>query len=629
MNKKLRISDKYKEPLWAICLVLLIISAYLPALRGGFIWDDDDWVYENPYVTGEKSIWRVWYTTEIPGQNYPLTYTFFRLQSRLWGLNPFGYHLSNVLLHAVNALLLLSVLRNLKVRGAWFVATVFALHPLMVESVAWITEAKNLLSAFFLFLSLLLFFRFGNTGRKSTYSLSLLLYLLALLSKTFICTFPVILLILRWYRKGRVAGEYVIKILPFFFLSLLAGAFTWFYEVRYVGTRGDDWAMPFPDRILVAGKAFWFYLGKLTLPLKITFIYPHWEVSPGNINQWIFPISAIFILAILWRARNRIGRGPFTALACYSVLLFPALGFVSFYAQIYSFVADHYAYLAVIGPTVIIVATFESIVSSKTSLKLSAGLIAICFFILTFSRAQVYKDSETLFREVIEKNPNSWMAHNNLGQELVNKDRIDEALAHYYEALRYKMDSVRIRNNLGDALIRQREINQALIHLNEALQLNPNYAPAYNNLGLASLEQGKIDEAAGYFLKAVQFRPVLVEAYNNLGIALSKQGELDEAIKYYLQALRLKPDYVEAHYNLGIDLDEQGKPKDAIFHLSEALRIDPDYEEAHNNLGYLLARQGKFEEALHHFNEALRIKPNFPEALRNRRLALEKIREGK
>ncbi|MDP8247486.1 MAG: tetratricopeptide repeat protein [Candidatus Tritonobacter lacicola] len=585
----------------AAAIALLVFLAYLPALSAGFIWDDDAWVYNNPYVKGERSILKVWYTAEVPGQNYPLTYTFFWVQCRLWGLNPLGYHLSNIVLHILDAVLLWAVLRKLHAPAAWFVAAVFALHPLMVESVAWVTEAKNVLSAFFLFSALLLFLRFELDGKRSSYALSIMLYMLALLSKTSICTFPLILIILRWYREGEVRFKYIRKLLPLFTLSLLAGAFTWYYETGHVGVRGMEWAMPFTARIIIAGKAFWFYLGKLLLPVKLTFIYPRWYPSPERAGEWVFPVTALAFLVFLWLARRRLGRGPFACLASYTVLALPALGFIGFYAQIYSFVADHYVYLAVIGPIAIVSAGASRLISNAWIKNILGCAVLVSLGILTFNQSGIYLDPETLWLDTIKKNPRAWMAHNNLGVLYARQGRLNKAIDRYSEALRINPDHAGALNKLGEALALQGRFDEAVARYSEALRISPGYAEAHYNLGKALARKGAFDEAILHYSRAIRFKPGHAAAHYNLGNALAAQGAFDAAVAQYAEALRIKPDHEKAHVNLGNACQKLGRYPYAVRAYKRAILINTDNVSAHFNLGIAYLHLGDGDSALYEY----------------------------
>ncbi len=637
-----------RKVLAAGCLFLLILAAYLPVFRAGFVWDDDSWVWANPHVRGERPILRVWHTDEAPGQNYPLTSTFFWAQARLWGFGPFGYHLLNVLLHSADAALLWLVLRRLKLRGAWLAAAFFGLHPINVESVAWVTEAKNVLSAFFLLLSLLAFLRWAEGGRRGWYPASLALYLLALSAKTFVAVFPFALFVLRWYRGERLGRRTVAAVSPFLLLSLIAGAYTWRLEVVHVGARGEAWALSFAERLLVAGRAFWFYLAQIVFPARLSFVYPRWEISTGAASAWLFPGLAAALFALLWLLR-RARRGPLAAAALYAVLLAPSLGFVSFFAQIYSFVADHYAYLASAAPLAAAAWLVRGL-PARFVRPAGAALLAVLFF-LTARQAGRYRSSQILFRDVLEKNPSCWLARNNLANELFAEGKTEEALAELAAALSARPGDPRILSNLGHALLRTGRIGEAEQRLREAITADPAFAPARHLLGLlffeggrpeeaireyeeavrldprngealndlaeALIARGRTAEAAPYLERAIRLRPAYPEAHNNRGIAFSRMGLLEAAIREYDEAIRLRPDYAEAHYNAGIDLDGLGRLAEAEERYRRALEIRPSYAEAHANLGVTLFRLGRTAEAAAEFREALRIRPDYPEAKLN------------
>jgi Flp pilus assembly protein TadD len=637
-------------------LCLIILAAYLPVFRAGFVWDDDAWVWANPHVRGERSILRVWHTDESLGQNYPLTYTFFWLEARLWGFHPFGYHLANVLLHGADAVLLWLILRRLKLRGAWAAAAAFGLHPINVESVAWVTEAKNVLSAFFLLSSLLAFLRWEEQRRASRYAASLALYFLALTAKTFVATFPLALLTLRWWRGEKISRRMLGETAPFLLLSLLAGAYTWRLEVAHVGTRGEPWSLAWPERILVAGRALWFYLAKIVFPVRLSFVYPRWEISAGDAVVWLYPLLAAIILIAFWNRRRK-GRGAFAAAALYAVLLAPALGFISFYAQIYSFVADHYAYLAAAVP-IAAAASLAGALPPRVARAAGAAVLSVLFLLTTLQTGK-YRDSQTLFRDVIEKNGACWLARNNLANDLFAEGKTAEAIAELETALRTRPDDPRLLANLGHALLRTGRAEEAEPLLRKAIAVDPAYAPARNTLGVLLFEGGRTDEAireyeeairidpasgeahnnlaealiyrgrtaeaAPHLDRAIRLQPAYPEAHNNRGIALSRMGLLEQAIREYDEAIRLRPLYAEAHYNAGIDLDSLGRFEEAAARYRRAIEIRPAYAEAHANLGVTLSRQGKFAEAGEEFREALRIRPDFPEAQHNLARTLERL----
>src|ERR1700704_5564538 len=336
-------------------LVALIIMAYQQVWHAGFIWDDDAYVTRNPTLRDLHGLWRIWFDVTSTPQYYPLVHTSFWLEYHLWGLNPFGFHLTNVLLHAIGAVLLWRILVRLQLPGAWLAAAIFAVHPVEVESVAWITERKNVLSAVFYFAAALAYLRFvskrddQNPNRASPYFISLVLFICALLSKTVACSLPAALLLVRWWRKGRLSWRDAFPLVPFFVIGASMGLLTAWLEQHHVLAEGAQWSYTFLERCLIAGRGICFYAAKFFWPHKLAFIYPRWNIDAHSIGQWIFPIAVIVIVVVLWCARRRLGRGTLVAFLIFIGTLFPALGFFNVYPFRYSFVADHFQYLASIG----------------------------------------------------------------------------------------------------------------------------------------------------------------------------------------------------------------------------------------------------------------------------------------
>jgi len=499
-------------------IVLFVFLAYLPALRGGFIWDDDTYVTENATLHDLGGLQRIWFEASAEPQYYPMVFTTFWLEYHLWGLNPVGFHLINVLLHATAAILLWQVLLRLRIRGAWLAAVLFALHPIEVESVAWITERKNVLSAVFYFAAALAYLRFvglkesggPNRLRWSWYLAALVLFVAALLSKTVTCSLPAALLLVSWWKKGRVPRVEILPLLPFFALGAGLGLMTAWIEKHYVGTQGAEWSLTFADRCLIAGRALWFYAGKLVWPAHLTFIYPRWNIEPGVWWQWLFPIAAAGVGAGLWLARRRIGREPLVAVLFFAGTLGPALSFVDVYPMRYSFVADHFQYLAGIGLIVLGAAVLNRVP------RVIPAMLVVLLGALTWQQAGIYRNPETLWRDTLAKNPDCWMAHNNLGLLLSDQGRIEEAMQHYHQSL----------------------------------QINPNNDEALYNLGVALAGEGRFDEAIENYRKAIQIDPNFGDALNNLGVALADEGRFDEAIKNYHRALQISPDFPRALNNL-------------------------------------------------------------------------------
>lgn len=598
-------------------LVALTLLVYLPAMRGGFVWDDNTMLTDN-IVLKEHGLYRSWLTTEQPNY-WPLTWTSYWLEYQLWGLNPTGYHVVNVLLHAVSALLIWRILIQLNVPGAWVAAAVFAVHPVNVESVAWITQRKNTLSLFFFLLSLLCYLRFDYRGPRGLYWTALVLFVFAMLSKGTVVALPVVLLMCVWWLRSAIGRRDVLRSIPFFAVSAVMSAVEiWFQYVRAIGdevVRADT----FFARLAGAGWVVWFYLYKALLPINLSFIYPRWEIDPTNWLSYIPDLVLLGLLGLCWRFRRSWGRAALFALGYFVVTLGPVLGFLNFYFMKYSFVADHYQYVSIIGIIALVVAAGWTILKrvgrgDAQFAYVGTAAVLVALGLLTWRQGHIYKDHETLWRETLRRNPNASMAHNNLGFILEAQGNIDEAISHYRQAVKIEPDHDKAHSNLAHALVSQGQLDEAVKQYLQHLRIKPDDANAHNNLGNVLLTLGRPQEAESHLRQALRINPGDAGAHNNLAAVLVSQGKLHEGISHLRQALKLKPDYAGAHNNLGRVLAAQGHLDTAIDHFRQALRIDPELADAHESLGRALARQGKRDEAIKHYEEALRIMKSSPEA---------------
>ena len=551
------------------------------------------------------------------------------MEYHLWRLQPFGYHLVNVLVHTLNALFLWKVLRRLNVAGAWVAAAIFAIHPVEVESVAWVSELKNLLSTAFYLGAVLAFVRFRplsgaaetGSGDWRFYWLAIGLFVCALLSKTVACSLPVALVLLIWWKTGRVERRDVAALGPMFALGIIFGLTTAWLEKYHNGARGAEWSLSFLQRNLLAGRALWFYAAKVFWPAPLTFNYPRWDIDAGLWWQYVFPFAALAVLLALWRLRSRIGRGPLVAVLYFAVTLAPALGFVNVFPFLYSYVADHFQYLACIGLIALTAgagaATCQRAGPQVRSLgKLAAVLVLVLLGVSTWKQAHIYKDLETLWRDTLAKNPSAWLAHNNLSNILIQQGKFEEATWHLEQALRFKPDAIQ-HYNLGLALARLGQLQDAIAHYEQALRLKPDYAEADCDLGIALAQTGRTQEAVRHFERALKIKPDYVEAHDNLGVTLVRLGRITEAKAQWEQALRLKPDDAGAHANLANALKQEGRLEEAVAHYEQALRIDPALAGADYNLGLALARLGRLPDAITHYEQALRLKPGDAETHRD------------
>ncbi len=599
---------------WICALIFCAtLLAYFPALRGGFIWDDAAHITRRD-LQSLHGLERIWFDVGATQQYYPLLHSAFWLEHHLFGGSPLGYHLINVLLHAAAACLLGAALRRLAVPGAWLAALLFALHPVCVESVAWIAEQKNTLSTVLYFCAMLAYFRFDEKRRAGWYVLATGIFLAALLTKTVTATLPAALLVIFWWRRGglRLRRD-VAPLLPWFVLGAAAGGLTSWVEGTQVGAAGPDFALTFAQRGLLAGRAVWFYLSRLFWPADLTFIYPRWTLDAGAAWQWLFPAGALILVLALWIRRRW---AALAALLFFVGTLFPALGFINVYPFLFSFVADHFQYLACTGVLALAAAGMAAMTARATlwSGRLPAGLLLTALGILTWRQAGMYRDVFTLYEATLIKNPGCWMAHNNLAEALTEAGRPGEAIPHLEKALALRPDYPEAENNLANALTETGRPHEAIPHLKKALGLRTDYPEAENNLGDDLSRLGRIKEAIPHLERALKLQPALAEAHNNMGVALMMSGRSAEGIAELEKALQLKPDYPVARFNLGLARANTGHPHEAVPEFAEAVRLKPDYAAAELNWAINLAVTGKLPEAIPHFERAIELSPRDPTA---------------
>lgn len=592
-----------------LILTTLIVFHQLPS--HDFInLDDDLFVYENPQVqaglTKQSVIWA--FTTFHPDYWRPLSWLSHMLDCQLFGLRPGLHHLVNLLFHLANTALLLFILR--KMTGSlWrssFVAALFALHPLHVESVAWVAERKDVLAAFFWLLTMWAYSRYAELPERNRYLFILPFFALGLMTKPIVVTLPVVLLLLDFWPLGRlqlhqvgprsnpgVAKSSAISLvwekIPLFALSAGMIGLT-LLATEEVGTLKSFDLFPLSTRIANALVTYPSYLIKMIRPQGLAVYYPY----PTAIPMWQGAGAGILLVClsvIMIRAgRNR----PYLAVGWlwYLTTLLPVIGLVQAGSQA---MADRYTYLSLIGPFIMIAWTVPSLLEGwrhrRVVLALSTTILFSFLVVCTWVQLQHWKNSVTLFQHTIDVTSDNYFAHNNLGVALARQGRLDEAIHHYSKSLHIRPDQAEVHNNLGNALVARGDFEEALGHYYEALRIKPDFA----------------------------------SAHNNLGSVLARQGKVDEAVKHYQEALRIKPDYAGAHYNLGNVLVDRGNVDEAISHYTATLQIWPDWAGAHNNLGLALEKRGRLEEAISHYKEALRIKPDYAKAKDNLERALRLV----
>ena len=593
---------------WLFGLILIGATAlaYQPAWNGKPIWDDDLHITP-PELRSVHGLVRIWTEPSAAPQYYPLLHTVFWIEHKFWGDWPLPYHLVNVVLHALTALLILKIFQRLQLAGAWFAAAIFALHPVMVESVAWISEFKNTLSGALGVMSALVYLNFDETRSRRSYFIAVALFLAGVMTKTVVVTLPVVLLIIFWWKRRTLSWKRdLAALLPFLLIGFAAGLVTVWVEQKFCAEQGETFNFTLIERFLIAGRLFWFYLGELLWPRNLMLIYPAWDIRQSDWSQYLYPLAAALLFLALWMIRNK-SRGPFAAAVAYLVMLFPVLGFfnLSYFMSVLGpdhhaaiFRADHFQYLAAAAVFAPVGTGFDWLVErtkAKPRPALYAGSITLLllFASLTWLQSANYRDPETAFRAVIAKNPNSPTAQSNLAGALLKRGAIDEAIVHSRRSLEVEPNFQFGHYNLGAALLQKGDFDAAIEELRKALAINPNDFKTYYTLGNALSKNGALDEAIASYQSALGLQPALADAHTNLANLLLEKGDAEAALAHYRKAVELQPNEPGTHYNLGVGLARNGQLDPAIAELRTALRIDPAYPDAEPLLRDLLAQKSR------------------------------------
>jgi tetratricopeptide (TPR) repeat protein len=652
-------------------LVTAVILTYAPAWRAGFIWDDDKYVTQNELLTTPDGLKRIWFSLDSPSQYFPLVYTSFRLERAFWGLNPAPYHLTNIFLHAINALLVWRLLARLRVPGCWFAAALFALHPVQVESVAWVTERKNMLVCLFSLLSAWAWLEFSGIGegadvgsrrreeadtnsleasassrrRLLLYLLSLFLFALALFSKTTACTLPLAFVLLEWWKRNRIPWPRFAQILPFLLMAIAMGLVTIWWEQHHQGVKGKLEGISYLDRFLIANQAIWFYLGKLVWPGNLSFNYPLWKITPANPAAWIWPVLTVVVSLVLFfpllplRKESRaLNRGAITAAGFYVLTLSPLLGFFMLATFKYSYVADHYQYVAAIGPfalaAVAINRALESIGKENPVAKpIGLGLLLLVLAVLSFNQSATYASSETLWRATIQHNPDSFLAHNNIAVDLEAKRQLDEAITHYRKAFDLQPDAL-TGLNLGNALLRVQQPDDAILYYTKALELQSNAPSILFRLGDALALKGELDNAILNYRKALALQTNSAAIHTHLATALIRKGRITEAVAEYEKAIQFEPSNLVALNNLARVLS--ASPDDSVRNGDRAVALAQKAVELSggNSPGFLgtlaisYANVGRFSDAIAAAQKALQLPKLNPATARSLKTELDLYQSG-
>jgi tetratricopeptide (TPR) repeat protein len=650
-------------------LAVLVWVAFGQAVHYRFVnFDDDVYVYKNEHVSsGVTKAGAQWAFTHVHSSNWhPITWLSHMLDCQFYGLNPAGHHFTNILLHAMACVLLFLLLRRMTgfLWRSAFVAAVFAIHPLRVESVAWIAERKDVLSGLFFVLTIAAYAWYAR--RKWSlrrYSVVILIFSLALMSKPMVVTLPFVLLLLDFWPLNRFQASAshpfnwrcILDKIPL--LALSAGT----CAITILAQHGAVSPLPLSLRLSNAAVSAVTYLRQMLFPSGLVVLYPFPEHGLPRPELLLACFLLIAISATVFLARRKYP-WLFFGWLWYLGMLLPVIGILQVGAQAH---ADRYTYLPQIGLGIALTWSVAELATrwrpSKMILSGASAAVVITLAICAHKQTTYWQNSRTLWTRALAFTSDNVIAQNNLGNALLDEGKLEEALTHLKEARRIKPEDAKAAFNFGNALIQNGELTEGIANLSEALQLRPDYVEAHINLGSAFLKIGKVDEAAGHFERALQLEPGQFSAWNDLGYArlqqgstekalacfqkaaqlnptqpvtqdnlanaLMQQGKVDEAIGYYQKALQLKPDFAEAEYNLGTALVQKNNLSGAIIHFQKALRLKPDYANAAYNIGIALFHQDKAEEAAAFFQKAIQINPDYAEAHYNLGNAL--IRQGK
>jgi len=645
-------------------LALIVVAAFLayfPSISGGFILDDDLLVTNNQVIQASDGLYRLWCSCE-PFDYWPVTNSTFWIEWRLWSMNSTGYHVTNLILHIVEALLIWIILRRLSIPGAFLAAVIFTVHPVNVESVAWIAQLKNMMAMLFFLLSILWYTKYLELAHRPTfdwyplaskpstvqrplptysafilhpssfhfwYWLSFAVFVLAILSKGSVIVLPVLILGIIWWLRPLTRQD-LMRTAPFF---LVAGVLTvvnmWFQS--HAAMEGSH-NPTYMERLLGAGCVVWFYLYKAIWPFDLAFIYPKWIIDPVNTWWWLPLLAVLAVTAALWRYRTGWSRPLLFAWGIFCVALAPVMGFVDVGFMKYSLVSDHYQHIAIVGVIALAAAGWSQwhcLARNAAHWATAMAVVTVgAFIFLTYQQNEMYRDAITLYQDTLVKNPECWIANNNLGVALFHAGQLQASIELYEKAIQLKPDYPSAYNNLGMALHQAGRYQEAIEHYKQALSLQPDYPESHNYLGITLYKTGRPSEAIAHYREVLRLKPDYPDAHNNLAVALVQTGQFQEAIDQYRQALRLKPDDPEYLYNLGNVFVKTDLLNEGIKQYEQALRLKPDYPVAHGNLGAALIKLGRPQEAIDHLKKALRLMPEDAGAWNNLAMAYAMKRQS-
>ena len=644
-----------------LALLLLVALVYWPAYFAGFIWDDNIF-YDAKQVRDWSGLADLWLDLGSVGSEshyWPLLYTSLWLDHKIWGgFNPTGFHVTNVLLHCAVTGLLWRLLARMGLPGAWLVAALFALHPMKVETVAWVIARKDLLASLFYLLAVGRWLRFRETGQPRAYLALLAFYVLALLSKTLAITLPAALLVWVWWREGRIAQRDLAQLAPLF---LIGAGFGWYGLAFFTGRTLIEFEYSLAERLIIAGKALWFYAGKLLWPHPLQYIYNLWDTDPARLLNWL-PLAGALALALgLWLARGRIGRGPLAGALFFAITLSPMLGFADNSYMKFAFVADRYQYLASAGALAVLVAAAASgwawlagrtHAGTEASAALPflprgplgygagtlAALLLLGWGLMTMQRAQLFQDKVVLFQDVVARTPAAYEAYYNLGTFLMERQRAEEAVEAFQEGLKYEPHRIKMYVNLSSALMDLDRHEEAEALLRQAIAREPERfeqmpdphgaryeaAGVHTNLGMVLMDLDRLPEAEAALARALQLDPKMMQAERNLVALLLRQERHEEALAALERIAKREPS-APLYMQMADVASQAGRTGAAQRYEAAALALAPDDLGSLAQQAAALFNAGRFAAALEVYQRLVAQEPGSPPHHANRGLALAQL----
>jgi tetratricopeptide (TPR) repeat protein len=649
------ISGTAKVVLGVLGLLLLTQLAYWPLHTAGYIWDDGGWLVHNHFVHHWRGLWNIWFAPRDSIQYYPLVFTAFVFQWHIWGASAFGYHLTNIFLQGIDAIFLWRVLKALNLRSAWIAAAIWAIHPVQVETVGWVAEQKNLLSALFLFPAILIWIGVGDLPGKRLpgsgfltarewphYLLASGCFLLALLAKTDVCLIPIVLLFVLWWKRGWIHDRDVRLLAPWMILGVISALTTIYLEHTQVGAHGQEFHFTLAQHLIIAGKDLWFYPLKLFWPWPMMAVYPRWHISHPAAWEWIFPIAGFGVPLVLLALSKKIGRGPFVAVCVYGLMIAPVLGFIAFYTEVYTFVADHYQYIACIGVIVLITEGITHLLSHMaaqsdtsdaparlaadqppaapaagtavnratpawTGLALSA-LVLLALGTMTWAQSEVYTPPLHVWTHNVRYNPDGWLAIERIGAHEYEKGRIATALVLFQRANALSHgENLIVNSNIGDVYRHLGQYARAIPYYRRSLAAARHQPPIISHLVQCYEKTGQWRHAYAQLVRGVKLLPHSADLQKQLADLLARSGHPKMAIPHYLIAVKYEPKNTQALFALAQTLDGMGQWKKAIPYYQRAIAASPEFGHGHFAYGLCLLQHGRPAAAAREFQTVLQL----------------------